>query len=347
MRARRCSVSEIARQLGRHRSTIYREVRRNAAKYDGAYRPYFATEKANGRRSRSRRNRRYTPEHFAVIERLLREDYSPQQIVGRLRLEGVQVMSHETIYLHVWADRAHGGTLWRHLRHLTKVNRKRYARHDSRGRLAGKRMITERPAIVDRRERLGDWEIDTVHGRGKPGVVTVVERKSGLVRVGPIPRVGAEETLQRTTAILRREPHPVHTITADNGCEFHSYKRLERRLGTTVYFATPHHAWERATNENTNGLLRQYLPKRTCLRDLTQHQCNAIAARLNHRPRLRLGFRTPHEVYHSLPVLPRPWVAPCGKLSGACPREQPQADRAGTRSYFQRRDRFTSVALQT
>lgn len=110
---------------------------------------------------------RHTPEHFAVIERLLREDYSLRQIVGRLRLEGVRVMSHETIYLHVWADRAHGGTLWRHLRHLTKVNRKRYARHDSRGRLTGKRMITERPAIVDRRERLGDWEIDTVHGLGK------------------------------------------------------------------------------------------------------------------------------------------------------------------------------------
>ena len=347
MRARRCSITEIAQALGRHRSTIYREVRRNAAKFDGAYRPFFATEKANGRRSRSRRNRRYTPEHFAVIERLLREDYSPQQIVGRLRLEGVRVMSHETIYLHIWADRAHGGMLWRHLRHLTKVNRKRYARHDSRGRLTGKRMITERPAIVDRRERLGDWEIDTVHGLGKPGVVTVVERKSGLVRLGPIPRVGAEETLHRTAAILRDEPHPVHTITADNGCEFHSYKRLEQRLCTTVYFATPHHAWERATNENTNGLLRQYLPKRTCLRALTQHQCNAIAARLNHRPRLRLGFRTPHEVYHNLPVPPRPWVAPCGKLLGSCPREQPKAYRSGTRTYFKRRDRFTSVALQT
>ncbi len=109
----------------------------------------------------------------------------------------------------------------------------------------------------------------------------------------------------------------------------------------------PHHAWERATNENTNGLLRQYLPKRTCLRHLTQWQCNAIAKRLNHRPRLRLGFRTPHEVYHGLPVAPRPWVAPCGKLSGSCPRVQPKAYPSATRGYFQRRDRFTSVALQS
>src|SRR5947207_1178666 len=197
MRARRFSVAQIARELGRHRSTIYREVRRNGAKYDGAYRPMFAVEKANGRRRRSRRNRRYTPDHFAVIERLLREDFSPEQIVGRLRLEGVQVMSHETIYLHIWADRAHGGSLWRHLRGARKLKRKRYGRYDSRGRLAGKRMIDERPAIVERRTRLGDWEIDTVHGRGKPATVTVVERKSGLVRIGKILRVGAEETLAR------------------------------------------------------------------------------------------------------------------------------------------------------
>ena len=123
--------------------------------------------------------------------------------------------------------------------------------------------------------------------------------------------------------------------------------QLERRLRTKVYFATPHHAWERATNENTNGLLRQYLPRQTCLRELTQNQCTAIAERLNNRPRLRLGFRTPNEVYYNRPVVPRPWVAPCGKPLGSCPREQPKAYRSATRSYFKRRDRFTSVALQT
>ena len=347
MRAQRQGAARIAGELKRHRSTIYREVRRNAAKHDGAYRPMFAVEKASGRRRRSRRNRRYGPEHFAVIERLLREDFSPQQVVGRLRLEGVQIMSHETIYLHIWADRAHGGTLWRHLRGARKLKRKRYGRHDSRGRLAGKRMITERPAIVERRARLGDWEIDTVHGRGKPGAVTIVERKSGLARVGPVPRLGAQETLRRATALLRHEAHPVRTITADNGSEFHMYKQLERRLRTKVYFATPHHAWERATNENTNGLLRQYLPRQTCLRELTQDQCTAIAERLNDRPRRRLGFLTPNEVYYGRPVVPRPWVAPCGKPLGSCPREQPKAYRSATRNYFKRRDRFTSVALQT
>ena len=323
LRAQGCGVCEIARELKRHRSTIWREVRRNRSGYDRAYRARWAVEKTNGRRRRSRRNRRYGAKHFAPIERMLRHDLSPEQVVGRLRLEGLRVMSHETIYLWIWADKEHGGTLWRHLRGARKLKRKRYGRHDSRGRLAGKRMITERPAIVERRARLGDWEIDTVHGRGKPATVTVVERKSGLVRVGKLARVGAEETLQRTVHILRREPHPIRTITADNGTEFHMYKRLERRLRTTIYFATPHHAWERGTNENTNGLLRQYLPKGIELSSLTQRRCTTIAAKLNDRPRRRHGFRTPNEVYHGISATPRRWAASCGKLFGSCPRKRP------------------------
>lgn len=315
-------VSEIARGLKRHRTTIWREVQRNRSKYDGAYRARWAVEKTNGRRRRSRRNRRYGPEHFVPIERMLRADFSPEQIVGRLHFEGVRSMSHETIYLWIWADKA-GGTVWRHLRGARKLKRKRYGRYDSRGRLAGKRMITQRPAIVERRTRFGDWEIDTVHGCGKPAAVTVVERKSGLVRIGQIPRVGAQETLRRTTYILRNEPHLIRTITADNGSEFHMYKTLERRLRTTIYFATPHHAWERGTNENTNGLLRQYLPKGIVLSALTQRQCTAIAFKLNHRPRLRLGFSTPNEIYHGITDAPRRWAASCGKLFGSCPRQRP------------------------
>jgi IS30 family transposase len=327
-------ASEIARGLKRHRSTIWREVQRNRSQYDGAYRPRWAVEKTNGRRRRSRRNRRYGPAHFVPIEGMLRADFSPEQIVGRLRFEGLRSMSHETIYLWIWADKEAGGTVWRHLRGARKLKRKRYGRHDSRGRLAGKRMISERPAVVERRTRLGDWEIDTVHGRGKPAVVTVVERKSGLVRIGQIPRVGAQETLRRTTYILRNESHPIRTITADNGSEFHMYKTLERCLGTTIYFATPHHAWERGTNENTNGLLRQYLPKGTDLSALTQRQCTAIAATLNHRPRRRLGFSTPNEVYHGITHAPRRWAASCGKLFGSCPRKRPTGcpQRAGSTS---------------
>jgi IS30 family transposase len=299
MRAQGLRPPAIAHELGRHRSTVNREVARNGSAYDGAYRPDAAIEHTNGRRSRSRRNARYGPPQFAAVERLLREDWSPEQIVGRCRLERLPVMSHETMYCWIWADKARGGTLWRHLRGADKQRRKRYARHDSRGRLAGKRSITERPAIVERRARLGDWEIDTVHGRGKPCVVTAVERKCGLLRIGKLPQATAHNTTRRTVAILASEPHPVRSLTSDNGTEFHGFKAIERQLATRFYFATPHHAWERGTNENTNGLLRQYLPKGTDLTHLTQKQCARIATHLNNRPRRRLGFRTPQEVYHA------------------------------------------------
>lgn len=306
--------SEIARELGRHRSTVYREVKRNCMSDGGWYGAALACEKTRGRRSRSRRNLRYGAAHFAPIEAMLRADLSPDQIVGRLALEGVKAMSHETIYRWIWADKKRGGTLWRHLRGARKQRRKRNGRYDSRGRLAGKKPITARPTEVDSRMRFGDWEIDTVHGTGKPCVVTVVERKSGLTRMGKLPTASSKDTLERTSEILAAEHHPVRTITADNGTEFHSYKELEARLGINVYFATPHHAWERGTNENTNGLIRQYLPRGTSLHKLRQAQCVKIAEKLNHRPRLRLGFYTPHEVYYGINDPARDWAASCGKL---------------------------------
>src|SRR4051812_13608936 len=296
MRAQGVKTGAIARKLQRHRSTIYREVARNCSKYDGGYRAGPAGEKTRGRRSRSRRNQHFGPTQFLPVERLLREQLSPQQIVGRGKLEGVKLMSHETIYLWIWTDKARGGTLWQHLRGARKLKRKRYGRYDSRGRLAGKKMIASRPSVVEDRSRIGDWEIDTVHGRGKACVVTVVERKTGLVRIGKLPRGTGQHTPDRTVEILQRDR--VNTITADNGTEFHIYKQIEEKLDTQVYFATPHHAWERGSNENTNGLIRQYLPKGTNLNSVTQAQCEAIAETLNNRPRERLGFQTPNELYY-------------------------------------------------
>ena len=305
MRQQSCPVQEIAAGLGRHRSTIYRELKRNRTPYDGAYRPTVAIERTNGRRRRSRRNLRYHAIHYAPMEALLELKWSPDQIVGWRRRQGMRVMSHETIYLHIWKDKANGGGLWRYLRGGCKQRRKRYGRKDSRGRLAGKRSIVDRPACVEHRRRFGDWEADTVHGRGKPCVVTTVERTSGFVRIGPLPSATVEHTNECLIELLRREPHRVRTITSDNGAEFHGYKEIEQHLGATVYFATPHHAWERGTNENTNGLIRQYLPKGTHLGGLTQNHCNEIAASLNHRPRRRLDYRTPHEVYFGSVRAPR------------------------------------------
>jgi len=298
LRRQNLGMGKLAEHLGRHRSTLYREVKRNQSAHDGRYRANQAVEKASGRKRRSRRNWLYGPAAFAPVESLIRQRFSPEQIVGRRTLEGQAVMSHETIYRWIWQDKRGGGSLWKNLRGARKLKRKRYGRYDSRGRLAGKKPIAQRPLVVARRERIGDWEIDTIHGHGKACVVTVVERKTGLVRMGPIRRATKEATLHRTVKLLWAERARVKTITADNGTEFHNYRELESILDTQVYFATPHHAWERGTNENTNGLIRQYLPKGTNLSQLTQQQCDRIAEQLNNRPRLRLGFKTPNEVYY-------------------------------------------------
>ena len=303
MRGQYIKVSEIAKRLGRHRSTIYRELERNASAHDGNYRATHACQKASGRQKRSKRNMRYQAADFRPVERLIRLDLSPEQVVGRLQIEGLPVMSHETVYKWIWMDKRNGGNMWQHLRGARKQRRKRYAAYDSRGRLAGKKMIGERPAVVERRSRIGDWEIDTVHGTTKAGVVTIVERRSGLVRIGKLQRITKAQTEKRTIRLLLSDKDRVKTITADNGAEFHGYPRLERALETSVYFAQPHHAWERGTNENTNGLIRQYLPKGTPLDDLAQSTCSQIARKLNNRPRKRLGFKTPNEIYYQLPVV--------------------------------------------
>lgn len=301
MRASRWTIVVIAEALGRHRSTIYRELKRNRCRVTGKYAASIGQMHTNGRRRRSRRNLHYGSEEFKAIEVMVRGELSPEQIVGRRRFLGQAVMSHETIYKWIWADKRRGGSLWKHLRGARKQRRKRYGRYDSRGRLAGKKMIQTRPPVVESRKRIGDWEIDTVHGRGKASLVTVVERRTGIVRIGKINRATKNQTLARTVNLLWGERERVKTITADNGCEFHNYKDLEDILETQVYFATPHHAWERGTNENANGLIRQYLPKGKNLTNVTQEQCNRIAEKLNNRPRKRHGFRTPNELYQLAP----------------------------------------------
>jgi IS30 family transposase len=288
----------IARLLGRHRSTVCRELGRNSTRADGRYRAFTAQERTNGRRSRSRRNQRFSAGDFALIDELLCRQWSPEQVAGHLARAGLLSISHETIYRHVWRDKQRGGTLYTHLRGARKRRRKRYGAYDSRGRLAGKRLISERPAEVEARERVGHWEADTVAGASsKDCVVTLVERKTGLVLIGKLRDRTAGSLSRRVVSLMSRRGARFETVTADNGTEFHDYRRIEQRRGVVFYFARPYHSWERGSNENANGLLRQYLPKGMSMAGLSQHQCNAIARRLNTRPRKRLGFRTPLECY--------------------------------------------------
>ncbi len=299
LRQHRFNQAEIADILGRHRSSISRECRRNGADGGGPYRSRTAGERARARRTRSRRNSQFSAADWRVVEALLRQRWSPEQIAGRLQRVGTLSISHETIYTHVWRDKAHGGQLYRHLRGATKQRRKRRGTYDGRGRLAGKRHISDRPPAVETRATVGHWEVDTVLGGGaKDCVATVVERKTGFTMLGKLADRSSRGMTRRLRWLIRRAPRQFQTLTADNGSEFHDYAALEATTGVTVYFATPYHAWERGTNENLNGLLRQYLPKRTSLAGLTQRDCDAIAHCLNTRPRKRLGYRTPEECFY-------------------------------------------------
>jgi len=294
------SSADIARELKRSPSTICRELARNKKPIDGRYRADVAHSYATARRRRVRRGFHLAPQYWHEVTALLKQDWSPEQISNFLRIHGSFTVSHETIYQYIYDDERHGGTLIQHLRIVTKTHRKRYKSRDSRGILPGKRHISERPPEVETRMQLGHWEADTVMGSDRHHcILTLVERKSGFAIIKKLSsRTAAFVTLAALDAIAEHQAN-FKTITFDNGTEFHDYKVLEDHFPLKCYFATPYHSWERGSNENLNGLIRQYIPKRASMRAVTQAYCDAIAHRLNTRPRKRHGYHTPLEVYDS------------------------------------------------
>ena len=236
---------------------------------------------------------------MARVSELVRGKWSPEQITGILKMEGEFSISHETIYRRIRWDKKAGGNLWRYTRIMSKFGRKRYRSHDSRGVLPGKRTIGERPPEVEARQQIGHWEGDTVMGSDKRHcVLTLVERTTGYGIIAKLKSRTKDEVTRAATRAIASHCRRFRTITFDNGTEFHDYKLLEERFPVKIYFATPYHSWERGSNENFNGLVRQYLPKGTCMSKVTQAQCNHIADDLNNRPRKRHGFKTPANLYH-------------------------------------------------
>jgi IS30 family transposase len=291
--------AQIARLLGRHRSTIAREVQRNVTHHDGKYRAEKAHSYATARRRRCRRGARFSAQDMARVASLVRRKWSAEQISGVLRKTGELQISHETIYRRIRWDKKAGGDLWRHTRIMSKFGRKRYGRQDSRGVAPGKRPIGDRPAEVELRQRIGHWEGDTVMGSDKRHcVLTLVERKTGYVIIRKLKARTKAEVTRAATKAIAGHCRRFKTITFDNGTEFHDYALLEQRFPVKCYFATPYHSWERGSNENLNGLIRQYLPKGSCMSTVTQAQCDYIAEDLNNRPRKRLTFNTPAALYH-------------------------------------------------
>lgn len=292
----RYSRRQIARVLDRSVSTISRELKRNRCEYDGSYRPQKAQERAMSRRWRSRKKSQYSLEEWAEVRVQLQRKWSPQQIAGRRSQQGHRSMSKETIYRYVRRDRREGGQLWRQLRIMSKYGRKRRGSPATRGRLVGKRHISQRPKSVQDRRRVGHWEGDTVMGADQRHcVLTLVERKTGYLVMKKLHARTKEQAAGALSQVAFELGARMRTVTLDNGTEFHDYKTVELLHKVKFYFATPYHSWERGTNENTNGLIRQYLPKGMCMRNVDQAECDRIAAEINDRPRERLDFKTPKE----------------------------------------------------
>jgi IS30 family transposase len=290
----------IAGNLGVHPSTISRELERNTGRR--GYRPKQAHHWASARRQNARKAVKMTPKTVAYIEGQLRQEHSPEQIAGRMKVDPHYLghtVSHERIYQHIWQDKADGGRLYQKLRIAgNKKKRKRYGKHDFRGQIPHRVGIEQRPKIVEDKKRIGDWEADTIIGPHHRGaVVSLVERKSQFALLGQVPHKTADAVQKQMVRQLRPYRRRVHTITTDNGREFADHESIAKKLKARVYFAQPYQAWQRGLNEQVNGLIRQYLPKKTDLRYVSQDQLRLIMNRLNHRPRKTLGFKTPYEVF--------------------------------------------------
>jgi len=284
--------TEIADLLHVHKSTIGRAINRNRG-WRGD-RPRQADQKACDRRKMPRR---IACMPWEEVDVRLRQDWSPEQISGWLNKHPRVRISHEWIYRHILADQLSGGDLYTHLR-CQKKRRKRYGKHDYRGKIPDRVSIEVRPAIVEQPERLGDWEIDTLIGKGHHGaLVSLVERKSRFTLLQPVDQCQAELVSQATISLLKPFAEKVLTITADNGKEFANHAQIAEALEAAFYFAHPYSAWERGTNENTNGLVRQYFPKNTNFLLSTFKDVLSITDKLNHRPRKCLDFLTPFEVF--------------------------------------------------
>lgn len=295
------SFSAIALQLNRHRSTIHRELSRNLVldyRIIG-YSPSRADNLAWHRR-RVKPHFKISAETWTAVILALQQRWSPEQICYRRKLAGLSAISPESIYLRIWQDKRQGGTLWQCLRHRLRRG-KRGRLHKVRGLIIGRVGIEYRPAIVDSRSRIGDWEADTVFGRqSQAPLLTLVDRRSRYCVIAALKSKHALHVSERMVGALSALPQPVHTITSDNGKEFAQHVKVSQALKADFYFARPYASWERGTNENTNGLLRQFFPKQHDFNSITHEEIENAMNLLNNRPRKCLGWLTPNEVFFNL-----------------------------------------------
>lgn len=285
--------SAIADELGVHKSNIGRELKRNLS--GRGYRPQHADKLAVSRQ-KEKVQVKISAETWTEIEAdLVENEWSPEQISGKREVGGRQKVSHEWIYQRIYRDKRKGGELYKHLRNQKK-RKKRYGTNSKRGSLVNQISIEERPKIVAEKSRIGDWELDTIIGKGHQGaIVTIVDRKSKLLRMEKIEKKTGDLTKEAICKQL--QGLEVETLTSDNGKEFSEHAQIAKQLKAGFYFCHPYRSCERGLNENTNGLIRQYFPKKTEFAKITDEEIKKVEDKLNNRPRKTLGYQTPNEVY--------------------------------------------------
>lgn len=291
------SQNDIAKVIGCNKATISREVRRLGGH---EYHALKAHQQALELRHGAFKTTKQKGWLYKQVKILLSRRLSPEIIANRLMLEtGQRQISHETIYRWVYKDWQQEGSLHKYLLRAYKPYRKRYGVYDRRGVIPGRRMIDERPSIVEQRSRLGDWEGDTVHGHGG-NIVTIVDRCSRYFDARKVKRRTRDEVTGRMIEMLREQKS--HTLTLDNGTEFHGHCEIAKKATLDVFFAEPYSSWQRGSNENANGVLRRFLPKGSNLANLTPQRLRRIVEWMNHRPRKCLEWRTPFEVHYGVSV---------------------------------------------
>lgn len=290
--------SVMAKIIGVSESTISRELRRN--KGLRGYRPKQAHDKSIERQQK-KVSTRISLNTWQTVDRLLCEDWSPEQISGWLKENSSISISHESIYQYILKDKRSSGDLYLHLR-CKRKRKKRYGSNPrTRGQIPNRVSIEERPVIVDEKSRYGDWELDTIIGKNhKQAIVTITERKSKLTLIRKVKRKTADLVGQAVIDLLKPLKELVHTITADNGKEFTNHSKIAKALKADIYFAHPYASWERGLNENTNGLIRQYFPKQMMFEDIVSGDKEMVMNRLNNRPRKKLDFKTPNQVLFNI-----------------------------------------------
>jgi len=288
---------DIAFEIGVHPSTISREIRRNNDTVRG-YNAELAQIKSTKVEMQKKKRYSLTKSIESYIRAKLKQEWSPEQISGRMKLDkGVSVV-HETIYRYIYMNKKNGGKLYTYLRHKNKKYHHRGNDYKARGTIIDRVMIDKRPKIVEKKSRIGDLEIDTVIGKDHKGaLVTVVDRKSKFVLIKNVPSKEAQVVTDALIEMIQPIKAVIHTITSDNGKEFAYHKQVSSALDTDFYFANPYHSWERGLNEHTNGLIRQNLPKKSEFLHLSKDEIIMIQNRLNHRPRKVLNYKTPYEVF--------------------------------------------------